>query len=127
MHELDRCGQLTGTLEQLARVGYCTSDQVVATLDELQSTNTADVTDQNGVFTIKNRRMYREHTERVSARERKRRGRGSAESHDDDVGSHGEVTEKSRSYSSSSYSPLTPKNGGGFGKRKKANSKRAKR
>jgi hypothetical protein len=112
MHELDRCGQLSGTLEQLARVGYCTPDQVVAAVSELRSTHTADVYEANmtghTVVTVINRRMRSEWTDRLNACNRKRKERSpegvTGESHENMGGCHAGVTEKSRPPSSSSSS-----------------------
>jgi len=70
MHELDRCGQLSGSVAQLARAGNCTCDEVVSTLAELKSTNAADVTECNGIVTVTNRRMLREYQRRLSNLER---------------------------------------------------------
>ena len=60
MHSLDRCGQITGTREQLAALGRCTVVQVESTLTDLTNTKTADVTFRNDVVTVVNRRMKRE-------------------------------------------------------------------
>lgn len=86
MHELDRSGSITGSLNQLARICRCTSKEVKSAIDELISTKTANVTHNNGVLTVINRRMKREYNERISGRERQAKHRkkteGSHESND---------------------------------------------
>lgn len=66
MHELDRRGQITGTPEQLARLGRCTAEEAASAIHELRDTKAADVTERNGVVTVINRRMKREYDKRVS-------------------------------------------------------------
>lgn len=71
MHELDRSGQLTGSPAQLARLGYCTTDEVIAALAELESTGAADVKRQeDGVVTLINRRKRPGYGEAIAARRR---------------------------------------------------------
>jgi hypothetical protein len=70
MHEMDRCGQLSGTLENLARVCRCRVDEMRAAADELRSCGAADVTECNGIVTLVNRRMRREAEERKSVKNR---------------------------------------------------------
>ena len=65
MHELDRSGQITATREQLARLGRCTTVELDHALSELETTSTANVTKRDDSFTLCNRRMQREHIERV--------------------------------------------------------------
>jgi putative component of membrane protein insertase Oxa1/YidC/SpoIIIJ protein YidD len=60
MHGIDRCGQLSGTIEALARVCRCRVDEMRAAVDDLRSTGAADVTECNGIVTLVNRRMCRE-------------------------------------------------------------------
>ena len=93
MHDRGRMGELRGTTDQLARLARCSAAEIVAALTDLQITEAADVTIRNGVVTVINRRMRREAKLRDDNRTRKRRSRG-----------HGDVTEKSRLYSSSSSS-----------------------
>jgi len=64
MHELDRCGQLTGTYVQLGRISRCSSNECEMAVKELLNTKTADVTECNGIVTITNRRMNRAYEER---------------------------------------------------------------
>jgi len=71
MHKLDRCGQITGTLEQIARTCRCTVVELEVAIAELSQTNAADVTFSNDSVTIINRRMKKE----VSGRERVRKYR----------------------------------------------------
>ena len=75
MHLLDRCGQITGTREQLAVLGRCTSVQVESSLAELTLTKTADVTFRNDVVTVVNRRMRREYLSRKNGAIRVKRHR----------------------------------------------------
>ena len=80
MHLLDRCGQITGTRGQLARLGRCTAVQVESALQDLIRTKAADVTvrvSQNvtpghKLVTVTNRRMRREWKSRNGATLRKR-------------------------------------------------------
>ncbi len=67
MHQNDRSGIITGTREQLARLGRCTALQVDAALEEIRNTKSADVTFRNGTVTVRNRRMHREHMLRRQA------------------------------------------------------------
>ena len=69
MHELDRVGELRGTTDQLARVARCSPVEVVQALDELSASLTAGITQRNGVYTVINRRMKREYTEREKNKE----------------------------------------------------------
>jgi len=70
MHESDRSGQITGTREQLARVGRCTTVELDHALSELKSTCAADVTIRNEIVTVVNRRMHREFKTRENTRGR---------------------------------------------------------
>lgn len=60
MHSLDRCGVITGTREELARLGRCCLRSCDAAITDLERTNAADVTLRNGIVTVINRRMRRE-------------------------------------------------------------------
>ncbi|MDE2098704.1 MAG: hypothetical protein KGL39_15730 [Patescibacteria group bacterium] len=75
MHLLNRCGQITGTRDQLARPGRCTTAQVGLALQDLIKTKAADVTERNGVVTVINRRMKREAKAREQGRKRVERHR----------------------------------------------------
>jgi len=70
MHGIDRCGQLSGTVEALARVCRCRVDEMRAAVDDLCSTGAADVTVSNGVVTLVNRRMRREYENRQAVKNR---------------------------------------------------------
>jgi excinuclease UvrABC ATPase subunit len=70
MHGIDRCGQLSGTIEALARVCRCRVDEVRAAVDDLRSTGAADVTVSNGIVTLVNRRMRREYENRQAVKSR---------------------------------------------------------
>lgn len=73
MHECGRSGSLSGSPEQLSRVLRCTEPALMAAIDDLQTTGTADLTLRNGVITMVNRRMLREQKERTSGAERQKR------------------------------------------------------
>lgn len=75
MHELDRRGQITGTAEQLARLCRCTPVEFVHAVTELRSTETALVTERNGILTLSCRRMFREYKSRLDNAERQTRYR----------------------------------------------------
>ncbi len=64
MHELGRSGQITGTAQQLARVGRCTAAEAIEAIAELKQTKTANVSERDGIFTLINRRMKAEFDER---------------------------------------------------------------
>lgn len=68
MHEQDRSGVITGTREQLARLGRCSTVELASALDDLRITRTADVSERAGTVTLVNRRMKREKNGRESTR-----------------------------------------------------------
>lgn len=70
MHELNRCGQVTGTPEQIARLCRCTSVEAIEAINELEQTKAANVSNRNGIYTVINRRMKREFDEREGAKNR---------------------------------------------------------
>lgn len=78
MHATDRSGQITGTREDLARLGRCTVRQVDEALRDIQNTNTGNVTERNGIVTVTNRRMKREYLQRESVRLRVQKHRCNA-------------------------------------------------
>lgn len=75
MHDLDQCGELTGTIEQLARCCRCSPDQMDFAAKELLSTQTAIVTNRNGKIKIINRRMKNEYNNRKDNKIRQMRYR----------------------------------------------------
>jgi hypothetical protein len=75
MHELGRSGQVTGTLEQLARISRSTSADVASAIRELDASGAADVFERNGIFTLVNRRMKRTQEVRVLTKNRVERFR----------------------------------------------------
>src|SRR6185312_5173566 len=83
MHESDRSGVITGTREQLARLGRCSAVEIAHAIEELKCTTAADVTDRNGVVTLVNRRMNREFKQRNSSglRQSKFRGKETCNAH----------------------------------------------
>jgi hypothetical protein len=79
LHDLGRSGQVTGTPEKLSRTCRCTPAEFVEAMAELSAAGAADISDgRNGEVTIVNRRMQREHKERVITAERVRRHRSNA-------------------------------------------------
>lgn len=78
MHMNDRCGVITGTRDQLARLGRCSAVEVSTAIDELKHTETADVTERNDIVTLTCRRMKRESDARKLGRLRVQRHRDSA-------------------------------------------------
>lgn len=60
MHELDRCGELRGTTEELARLARCSTEQFESAMTDIQNKRAGDVIQRNGSWTIANRRMKRE-------------------------------------------------------------------
>jgi hypothetical protein len=76
MHEMDRSGQLTGTLEELARLGRCTADQFLEAIAQLSSSQTATVQrHSHGRWSVTCRRMSRESHIRKQAQIRKQNQR----------------------------------------------------
>ena len=79
MHESDRSGMVTGTRPMLARLVRCSTDELSAALTEIKACKTGEVDeDANGVVTVLNRRMRREHIEREKAANRQERHRDKA-------------------------------------------------
>jgi hypothetical protein len=78
MHLLDRSGVITGTREQLARLGRCSAVQVESVLADLETTKAADVMFRSDVVTVTNRRMKREATARKNGAIRVSRHRSNA-------------------------------------------------
>jgi len=78
MHREGRTGTLKGTPEELARLCRCTPEEMVAAVKELESKGAANSRFCNGVVTLTNRRMQREHKQRENTAERQRKHRGEA-------------------------------------------------
>lgn len=76
MHELNRSGELRGTADQLARVSRCQTVQFIQAVTDLQNSRAADITERNGVYTVRNRRMFREAQERAANTRRQKMSRG---------------------------------------------------
>lgn len=68
MHEMDHCGQLSGTLESISRVCRCRADEMRAAIDDLRATGAADVTECNANVILVNRRMQREYNSNTQNR-----------------------------------------------------------
>ncbi len=77
MHESDRSGVITGTREEIARLGRCSAVELDQTIHELRKHHTADVTERNGIVTLINRKMKRESDARKHCRSRVERHRHS--------------------------------------------------
>lgn len=75
MHERDRSGELRGTAEQLSRAARCSTVEFESAATDLQATGTAEVEQRNGVYVVRNRRMYAECAQRKAASERQLRYR----------------------------------------------------
>lgn len=109
MHQLDQRGQISGTLEKLARIARCTAEEMHKAVDDLRATGAADVQICNGVVTLVNRRMHRESEQRQANYTRQLRKRGKIPPRE----SNGVVTPLSRDChgvdsDSDSYSPPKP-------------------
>jgi hypothetical protein len=73
MFKLDRCGQLIGSVCDLARLCRCTPNEMQTAISDLKLRNAADVDECNSDVTLTNRRMRRTWTGRKSCRDRKQR------------------------------------------------------
>ena len=70
-----RTGMMTGFRGSLARVTRCSTDELASALNELDMYGVADITEEDGVVTVINRRMRKEHLEREMATKRQQRHR----------------------------------------------------
>jgi len=70
MWENDRCGKVSGTLEQLSRLARCSVIEIKKSVKEMEQNKAAKITYCNGVYRICNRRMHRDYKERINARDR---------------------------------------------------------
>lgn len=68
-------GILSGTHEELARLARCSDVEMAQTIHALKKYKTADVYERNGIVTLINRKMNREHKARQSGRLRVTRHR----------------------------------------------------
>lgn len=75
MHDLDQCGELRGTADQLARFARCSTVEFVQAMTDIQTNRAADVTERNGVYSICNRRMRAAYKTRKSVANRVKRHR----------------------------------------------------
>jgi hypothetical protein len=100
MWEDDRCGQLTGTVDQIARATRCTVAEVRDAIADLTQNSAANVLEKDGVLTLVNRRMHAEFTTRKKATQRQKK-RYSRINHTEITPP---ITENSRSLLSSSVS-----------------------
>lgn len=110
MHESDRCGMVSGTEEELARIFSCTVSEVHSAVSELATSGAATVTLRNEVVTLVNRRMHREYKARKASALRQQRHRGPPGCHGE---SDGSVTPKSQPNTSVSVANSKKKKGAG--------------
>lgn len=75
MHDLDRSGELRGTLDEIARLARCSTVDAAQALTDLQNKRAAEITERNGEYIVRNRRMYRESERRKSNADRQERHR----------------------------------------------------
>lgn len=75
MHDSGQSGEVTGTVEQLARLCRCTPSEMEAALEDLSVTNCANVTLCNNGVTVECRRMKKEAKSRQSSKLRVARHR----------------------------------------------------
>lgn len=75
MHDLDRVGELRGSVAEIGRATNSLPDEVKAAIEELKARKIADVTECHGIVTIRNRRMSRDYKQRINACKRKRNER----------------------------------------------------
>lgn len=85
MHERDRCGVITGTPDQLARISRCSAVDFVQAVADLQTHQAAEVTQRGDKYTVINRRMKNDadRRKREAARQRRKREALSAHCHGD--------------------------------------------
>ncbi len=77
MHLDDRCGLISGTRPELARIGRCTEIELAHALDQLHRYGAADVMERDGNVTLVNRRMRKEWKKRNQNRLRVKKHRDS--------------------------------------------------
>jgi hypothetical protein len=111
MHELDQCGQIHGTVSDLARVCRCSPNEMRAALDDLKQRNAAEVTERNGLVTLLNRRMRRLWTDRKSNAERQQRWKSAKQAPEVTPEVTGEITPLINNKSSEPYPPKPPRGG----------------
>jgi hypothetical protein len=75
MHERDACGEVCGTLKDLASDARCSSGEMRTVIDELVTHRIAEVTERNGIVTLRNRKMRRQFLARKSNQTRQQRYR----------------------------------------------------
>lgn len=75
MHENDQSGEVSGTTAQLARICRCVESEMADAIRDLSVTNSANVTNCNGVVTIRCRRMWRDAEARKNGRLRTKKCR----------------------------------------------------
>lgn len=94
MHQSGRSGELSGTTDQIARLGRCSTAELTQALTELQTTGTADVTFRNTNVTVINRLMKREAKDRHGTALRVKKHRSNADCNGNETGESKEVRSK---------------------------------
>ena len=97
-----RCGELSGTLDRLAKITRCTVPELDAALKEFESDDICYMKrDCNGVVTIICRRLKREEEKRASTCERVRKCREKKAAEQKNSDCNADVTLHARAYSQS--------------------------
>lgn len=97
-----RCGELSGTLDRLAKITRCTVPELEAALKEFETDDICYMKrDGNGVVTIVCRRLKREEEKRASTSERVRRFRERKAAEQENAECNADVTPLTRAYSQS--------------------------
>lgn len=94
MHKKEMAGELSGTVENLAKMCFSTKDEFLNALNELKFTKTATVTFRTDSVTVENRRMKREAKVRQDAALRAKRHRQKLKSNGDSTVQKLEVRSK---------------------------------
>jgi hypothetical protein len=61
IHELQNGGKLVANPQQLSRLCRCSEQESISAINEIRSSRTADVSEQDGVWTIISRRIRKSH------------------------------------------------------------------
>jgi hypothetical protein len=91
MREDGRRGEISGTYDQLAQLSRCTTAAFKKALKEFSVTEVANVTVDNKIVTVVNRRMKREHKNNKSNKLRQKRFRGKIKNNAPITGQRSEV------------------------------------
>jgi hypothetical protein len=96
MHLQDRCGVISGTRDELARVGRCSAVELVQAVDVLKSRGAATVTHRNERITVTDSQMHAEWKLRQANKERQVRFRNRHADTQDSAVCNGEKTQLSQ-------------------------------